>query len=99
MCEVGRAGETLQGALPDLPFLGLDTEESEHEVFWLPAEALAASWWVKQSVPTVGKRSTWARAFAHALDVGFQQVVHSDRTERESTDFSFARRVRMYMSA
>ena len=42
VCEVGRAGAALEGALPDLPFLWLDTEESEHEVFWLPAEALAA---------------------------------------------------------
>jgi len=40
LCEVGRAGESLEAAFPDLPFLWLDTEESEHEVFWLPTEAL-----------------------------------------------------------
>ncbi len=40
VCEVGRAGEALERALPDLPFVWLDTEESEREVFWLPAEAL-----------------------------------------------------------
>ena len=41
VCEVGRAGTALEAAFPDLPFLWLDTEESQHEVFWLPAEALA----------------------------------------------------------
>ena len=41
VCEVGRAGEALEAAFPDVPFLWLDTEESQHEVFWLPAEALA----------------------------------------------------------
>ncbi len=42
LCEVGRAGEALEAAFPDLPFLWLDTEESQHEVFWLPSEVLAA---------------------------------------------------------
>jgi len=41
LCEVGRAGEALEVAFPDLPFLWLDSEESEHEVFWLPAESLS----------------------------------------------------------
>ena len=41
VCEVGQAGAALEATFPDLPFLWLDTEESQHEVFWLPAEALA----------------------------------------------------------
>lgn len=40
LCEVGRAGTVLEAAFPDLAFLWLDTEESQREVFWLPAEAL-----------------------------------------------------------
>jgi ribosomal protein L3 glutamine methyltransferase len=43
LCEVGQGAEALEAAFPDLPFLWLDTEESEGEVFWLPAEALVAS--------------------------------------------------------
>jgi ribosomal protein L3 glutamine methyltransferase len=38
--EVGAARETLETEYPDLPFLWLDTEQSEGEVFALPAEAL-----------------------------------------------------------
>ncbi len=41
VCEVGRAGEALEAAFPELPFIWLDTEESQHEVFWLPADAFA----------------------------------------------------------
>jgi ribosomal protein L3 glutamine methyltransferase len=41
LCEVGRGREAVEAAFPDLPFLWLDTEESEGEVFWLPAAALA----------------------------------------------------------
>ncbi|MDR3466716.1 MAG: 50S ribosomal protein L3 N(5)-glutamine methyltransferase [Xanthobacteraceae bacterium] len=41
VCEIGRGRAALEDAFPDLPFLWLDTEESEGEVFWLPAEALA----------------------------------------------------------
>jgi ribosomal protein L3 glutamine methyltransferase len=40
--EVGQGRETLEGAYPHLPFLWLDTELSEAEVFALPAEALRA---------------------------------------------------------
>jgi ribosomal protein L3 glutamine methyltransferase len=40
LCEVGRAGAVLEATFPDLVFLWLDTEESQREVFWLPAEAL-----------------------------------------------------------
>ncbi len=40
LCEVGRGRDNLEAAFPDLPFLWLDTEESQGEVFWLPAEAL-----------------------------------------------------------
>jgi ribosomal protein L3 glutamine methyltransferase len=39
--EVGQAREPLEGLFPDLPFLWLDTEESEGEVFLLRAADLA----------------------------------------------------------
>lgn len=39
--EVGRARDRLETEYPDLPFLWLDTEQSEGEVFALSAEALA----------------------------------------------------------
>lgn len=42
LCEIGRGREVIEAAFPDLPFLWLDTEESEGEVFWLSAEALPA---------------------------------------------------------
>jgi ribosomal protein L3 glutamine methyltransferase len=38
--EIGMARETLETEYPDLPFLWLDTEQSEGELFALPAEAL-----------------------------------------------------------
>lgn len=41
VCEVGRGRERLEAAFPDLPFLWLDTQESEGEVFALRAEDLA----------------------------------------------------------
>ncbi len=41
LCEIGRGRAALEDAFPELPFLWLDTEESEGEVFWLPADALA----------------------------------------------------------
>ena len=37
LCEVGRGRENLEAAFPETPFLWLDTEESQGEVFWLPA--------------------------------------------------------------
>jgi ribosomal protein L3 glutamine methyltransferase len=37
LCEVGRCKPTLERAYPRTPFLWLDTEESEGEVFWLGA--------------------------------------------------------------
>lgn len=40
LCEVGRGRDVVEDAFPDLPFLWLDTEESEGEVFWLSADAL-----------------------------------------------------------
>lgn len=40
LCEIGRGRDNLEAAFPDLPFLWLDTEASEGEVFWLPAQAL-----------------------------------------------------------
>jgi ribosomal protein L3 glutamine methyltransferase len=39
LCEIGTGGEILEAEF-DLPFVWLDTEESEGEVFWLPAAAL-----------------------------------------------------------
>lgn len=40
LCEIGTGREILEAEYPDLEFLWLDTEESEGEVFWLPADAL-----------------------------------------------------------
>lgn len=40
LCEIGRGRELLDDAFPQLPLLWLDTEDSDGEVFWLPAEAL-----------------------------------------------------------
>ncbi|HEV7407982.1 MAG TPA: 50S ribosomal protein L3 N(5)-glutamine methyltransferase [Bradyrhizobium sp.] len=40
LCEIGRGRELLEDVFPQLPLLWLDTEESEGEVFWLPAESL-----------------------------------------------------------
>lgn len=36
LCEVGLARPGLEAAFPQTPFLWLDTEDSEAEVFWLP---------------------------------------------------------------
>jgi ribosomal protein L3 glutamine methyltransferase len=38
LCEIGRCQPALEDAYPDVGFLWLDTEESEGEVFWLPAK-------------------------------------------------------------
>jgi ribosomal protein L3 glutamine methyltransferase len=38
LCEIGRGRERLEAEFPDLPFLWLDTEGSEGEVFWLAAD-------------------------------------------------------------
>jgi ribosomal protein L3 glutamine methyltransferase len=35
LCEIGTDRSILEKDYPDLPFLWLDTEESEGEVFWL----------------------------------------------------------------
>lgn len=40
ICELGRCGPDLERAYPDTPFLWLETENSEGEVFWLPARDL-----------------------------------------------------------
>jgi ribosomal protein L3 glutamine methyltransferase len=40
LCEVGRCRPELEAAYPQTPFLWLDTEESEGEVFWLEAKDL-----------------------------------------------------------
>ena len=40
LCEIGRGRENLDRAYPNLPLVWLDTEDSEGEVFWIPAEAL-----------------------------------------------------------
>jgi len=42
LCEVGHGRDAVEAAFPELPFLWLDTEESEGEVFWLPAEAFVS---------------------------------------------------------
>ncbi len=41
LCEIGRGRDVLGDAYPNLPLLWLDTEDSDGEVFWIPAEALA----------------------------------------------------------
>lgn len=38
LCEVGLGREILEAEYPDMPFLWLDTAESEGEVFWLTRE-------------------------------------------------------------
>lgn len=40
LCEIGRGRDLLGDAYPNLPLLWLDTEDSDGEVFWIPAEAL-----------------------------------------------------------
>lgn len=41
VCEIGRGAGPLEAAYPDLPFLWLDTELSEREVFWITRNDLA----------------------------------------------------------
>ena len=43
LCEVGSDREILEMTYPDLPFVWLDTAESEGEVFWLSAEDLGVT--------------------------------------------------------
>ena len=40
LCEIGRGRELLEHSYPQLPFLWLDTEDSEGEVFWIGAADL-----------------------------------------------------------
>jgi ribosomal protein L3 glutamine methyltransferase len=40
LCEVGRGRPALEAAFPRLPFLWLDTEQSEGEVFWIAGSDL-----------------------------------------------------------
>ncbi len=40
LCEIGRGQKPLEAAFPRLPFLWLDTEHSEGEVFWIAADQL-----------------------------------------------------------
>lgn len=42
VCEVGSGRERLEAAYPNLPFLWLDTEETEGEVFWLDADGFGS---------------------------------------------------------
>ena len=41
LCEIGRGRLPLEAAFPRLPFLWLDTEQSEGEVFWITRAELA----------------------------------------------------------
>ena len=41
LCEIGRGRRPLETAYPRLPFLWLDTEQSEGEVFWIARKDLA----------------------------------------------------------
>jgi ribosomal protein L3 glutamine methyltransferase len=43
ICEIGRGRAALEAAFPQLPFLWLDTENSEGEVFWIAARDLPGS--------------------------------------------------------
>lgn len=43
ICEIGTGREILEAEFPHLPFLWLDTEDSEGEVFWLSAADLAGT--------------------------------------------------------
>ncbi|MBS7541725.1 50S ribosomal protein L3 N(5)-glutamine methyltransferase [Ancylobacter oerskovii] len=43
ICEIGTDREILEAEYPHLPFLWLDTEDSEGEVFWLAATDFAAA--------------------------------------------------------
>jgi ribosomal protein L3 glutamine methyltransferase len=43
LCEIGTGRERLEEAYPDLPFLWLDTAESEAEVFWITARDLGSA--------------------------------------------------------
>ncbi|CAN5739142.1 50S ribosomal protein L3 N(5)-glutamine methyltransferase [soil metagenome] len=40
LCEIGRGRQNIEAAFPRLPFLWLDTEQSEGEVFWIEAKDL-----------------------------------------------------------
>ena len=42
ICEIGRGRRPLEAAFPRLPFLWLDTEQSEGEVFWIARKDLAS---------------------------------------------------------
>ena len=42
VCEIGRGAGPLEAAYPDLPFLWLDTELSEREVFWIARNDLVS---------------------------------------------------------
>jgi ribosomal protein L3 glutamine methyltransferase len=41
LCEIGRGRTPLEQAYPDTPFVWLDTEQSQGEVFWLPVSSRA----------------------------------------------------------
>ncbi|MBS0519227.1 MAG: 50S ribosomal protein L3 N(5)-glutamine methyltransferase [Proteobacteria bacterium] len=41
VCEIGRGRRPLEKAYPDLPFVWLDTEQSQGEVFWIARTDLA----------------------------------------------------------
>ena len=41
LCEIGRGRKPLEAAYPRLPFLWLDTEQSQGEVFWIARKDLA----------------------------------------------------------
>ena len=43
ICEIGRGRRKLEAASPTLPFLWLDTEQSEGEVFWITKKDLMSS--------------------------------------------------------
>ena len=40
LCEIGRGRDLLGDVYPNMPLLWLDTEDSDGEVFWIPAQVL-----------------------------------------------------------
>ena len=57
ICEIGEDREILDADYPDLPFLWLDTEESQAEVFWLNANDLPLKSPARGSQKTPPRRS------------------------------------------
>ena len=71
LCEIGRGRKLLEAAFPRLPFLWLDTEQSEGEVFWITREDLDA-WDVLRWLASGGR--VWFPAFRRPQNTGGRNV-------------------------